>query len=149
MAFTALHEGLDLNCLDQPGIEDDLTNQFVRGLAYPLACIHQFASHHERQIKPLYELKTEKDQCEWRSVSVNLLRENNQAVVRAHYTRIQGYSPKGVRFPFLCVFRLLKTTAKVWDTGSERSPSHRSLLKADEFHFADLELIEIIPWDDF
>jgi len=149
MNFKTLHQELDFNCMDEAGIEDDTTNHFVRGTNHSVACIHQFSSNQELGKQPRWPLNDKREKCQWRCVSINLLRDNRDEV-RRHYVRIRGFSPQVKPLsPYLCIFRFLKATAKVWDTATDRNPSHRSLMKSDEFVFADMEIVDIVPAGQF
>lgn len=151
MAFKRLHEGLDHNCLEQTGIKDDFENYYVRGVPRRYVCVSHFDSKYEREDVPNYPLNTKKANCMWRCVSVNLLGEDlngDRAELQQHYDRISGLAPKA-EFAFLCIFKMSKDTAKVWDTATDKNPTHYSLIKADEFDLGDIEIADVIRLEDF
>ncbi len=147
MTFNDLHEGHEFDCLQQNDIDYDLTNLFVRGIHHQLACVHSFNSNKQDMTPLRYQLNGKYDHCRYRCVSINLL-SNNKDTVRQFYEMAAGISPK-LDFPFLCVFRVSKATAKIWNTASKRNPSHRSMVKADQFDLSDVEIVDIISRGSF
>jgi hypothetical protein len=149
MTFEKLHDGLEFDCLDQKGIEEDLTNFYVRGVGHNVVCIHSFNSSFEDGVKLRYPLQGKRGPCQYRCTSISLL-ANNRVAVKEYFAGLKGISPQiKFRFPYLCTFKLTNSSAKIWETGTAYNPYHRSLMKSDQFCLADLDISAIVRLEDF
>lgn len=149
MEYTTLNTGMEgFNCQDLPGIADNVTDYFVRGVHRPFVCINSFRSHAQKGWTQKGHRLSRKLRCQWRCASVNVL-TNNREEIRARYANDRGLAKNAPSFPYICIFKIKNSTVKVWDTGGKRNPSHRDLIKADEFALDDLEIIDVVKIEDF
>ncbi len=147
MTFNDLHKDIEqgCNCINQVGVSENTEDSFARSIKEAVLSIDDFKSYHE--IGMVIRRKNCKDECKYRGVSVSKLNDNT-AAIKAKWQAVKLIAPQGTK-RFVCTFRLKVGAGKVWDTSNNKADAHHTLLKADGFNLASVEVKEIVPVAEF
>jgi hypothetical protein len=149
MTFNELHDGIShgCNCLDQEGVSENTEDFFARAVEQNVPSMDDFKSYLENGQRPKRPIKGCRTECMWRGVSVNKL-GGNVPDIKAKWQTAKLFAPQGTK-NFVCTFRLKVGAGKMWDTSNKQPDAHHSLLKADGFSLASVEIKAIVPIADF
>lgn len=146
MTFQKLHAGLDKRCKCQelgPAVEN-FTYTFARRVDNDPPTDLDFRSEHEKRNETRNNCY---QNCKWRGVSMNRITPDNEIELIEDWRDIIRNATRErlgkLQFK-ACKFRLKRGSGLVWDTRTERNPSHYDLLKADTFSVGTVEIIEIV-----
>mgnify|MGYP000109059611 CR=1 FL=1 len=83
----------------------------------------------------------EKNECELKAISVNLIKENFDQVVNK-YKRMRSFSPNHKNF--ICLFQIDKEDALIVNAPEIEDVSHYNLYKCQSFDINKIKVIDII-----
>jgi hypothetical protein len=149
MTFEKLREGGPCNsngeeceCLEFDNLDENYTDHFARRIETDELADEDFASFYE--LRAVMRIKTCRDECKYRGVSVHKLSGNDRDAVMEKLRLIRSVSPKGFP-PHYCEFTISDDGGLIWDTTSEPNPTHYTLFKCDEFDLDCVKVVSIGP----
>lgn len=153
MTFNSVHQDLGAcNCINLLKAVIDTESSFTRCVGEKDVDLSWFKSFHALGRESKRELKGDAQRCKWRGVSVNKLTVN-KAAIKGAYERIPLISPKSqllIRIKYICIFKMKKNAGKVADTSrSEPNADHHTMFTCDGFDLERLEVLNVVPLEEF
>lgn len=123
---------LDCNCLEAEGenMTENTSDVFAKRIALSELAEEDFFSYYEAD-RPAV-IRNCRAHCKHRGVSIDKLDDKNKELIREKYKKSLAYAPEGFP-PYYCEFKFLEGAGYIWDTRSDKNPTHYTLLKCDEF----------------
>ena len=141
MVVVIVHDGQDCDCLAFEGIGENTADRFARRIDKSKPGAKDFRSPHELQSQ--MELKSAKAKCKYRGISINLV-GNHEAAIIKKYAEQRAFSPQGQK-GYYCEFTFKDDAGKVWDTRTDKNPTHYTFFKCEAFTTKRIKVVKVVP----
>lgn len=141
MTFRNLHEGIDCDCREFDGVDQNTTESFARRIRTRRPTLEDFKSASELKLKR--DINNTKDLRKYRGVSIDKV-GNDEAEIRRKFKELFVFSPMGAGY--YCQFMFKPNAGLVWDTRTRKNPHHHTFFKCDAFTLkGSVKVVKIVP----
>jgi hypothetical protein len=142
MTFDKLHRDIKCDCLENSEIAENTVDMFARRVRYDPPRIKDFTSFLDRK-HPVARPDDCHYLCMHRGVSITKVDASSEAELKKRWAEYVKFKPGTPRM--YCKFRLKTGAGKVWPTPSREDTYHNTLLRSDQFHLKQIEVVEVVP----